>query len=107
MRAHKYDPRGLNGAELRKQTIEGTHIEMDVGAPPVMLRRRTTDKAGLLEHLQVMREQIARNAKVASQCRRREILLLQCVDDSETGRVCERRENTNPLCATHRHDLPI
>lgn len=46
------------------------------------------------------------SARSASQSkyRWRNILLLQCVDHSEPGRVCGRGEHTCPPLAAHRHD---
>jgi hypothetical protein len=69
------------------------------------------DDAGLLEDLQMVSQQVARQRESAGQLARRRIAENQSVDDGQPGRFAQRRvdagtvgQHVRALLATHRHD---
>jgi hypothetical protein len=71
------------------------------------------DDAGLLEDVQMVGQQVARQREIAGQLTRRRIAENQSVDDGQPGRFAQRRVNTgtvdqhvNALLVRNSHDHP-
>ena len=80
--------------------------QLDVAAPAVTLRPDTPDHVGVLEHLQMMGQQIGAHAHYGGQLARREVTKDEPVHQGEAYRLPQRRKDRRPPLQMFIHDLP-
>ena len=88
MGAHEQRPPGWL-ALAEDQIVEGVAVEVDVAAAAVPAGAAAGDQPDLLEHVQVMGEEVGRDAGEALELDRSAIGARQLVHDREAGRIAE------------------
>ena len=87
--AHEQRPPGGRSAG-RAQAVEGVAVEVDVAAAAVTAGAAAGDQPDLLEHVEVVGEQVRRDAGEVLQLDRRAVRADELVDDGQTGGIAER-----------------
>ena len=73
-----------------QQAVEGVAVEVDVAAASVAAGAAAGDQPDLLEHVEVVGEQVRRDPGEVLQLDRGAVRAGQLVDDGEAGRIAER-----------------
>ena len=92
MRADEDNPGRGEQPGLGQEPVERPSNKLDVAAPAVMLGRPSRDDARLLEDSEVVGEQVARNLEPSGQGCWRQILALQCINDTEANGIGQSRQ---------------
>ncbi|OLT41969.1 hypothetical protein BJF86_02970 [Serinicoccus sp. CNJ-927] len=93
-----HEDHALGCAEVRRgrRLSRRPPDERDVGPAAVALRAVTAHQPGVLEHPEVVREQVGREAETPAESRDRTVGECQRVDDPQPGGVRQRRVPSHP-----------
>ena len=78
------------------QRVQRAGDELQIGAAAVAVGTAPGEEPGLLQHPQVVREQVRRHREHGRQVRRGRIACAESVDDVQPGRVGQRRVHSGP-----------
>lgn len=97
LRAQERDPVRLRETSGTEQLVAGPGTR-DVGAAPVALGPPAQHQAGILQHAQVVCDQVGGKAQRVCQFPRCQVGVRKAIDDGKAGRVAECCVGSGPRC---------